>query len=203
MNAKLSTILLLLCTFVMLSYFSWAANPAPPNEVPGETMARMQKLGEELATPNEHHTFLGKFAGSWSTKTSMMDLPVEMGSATHEMILGDRFLEGSYEGTLVGIAFEGRMLLGYDNYKHKYAVTYVDNLGTSMQMGEGLLNQAGNILSLWGTMDEWMTDEHDKPVMYRYQLIDNDHFVFEVHDLAIVDGDTLVIEVQYERMQSP
>jgi len=55
------------------------------------------------------------------------------------------------------------------------------------------------VLSLWGTMDEWMTDEHDKPVLYRFSFVDEDHVVLEVHDLGIAGGDSLVIEVKYDR----
>lgn len=200
MKTTITRFFAFLCTISVLTFYALAIDEAPPEEGPGETMARMLKLGEQLATPNENHIFLQKLTGQWTTRSSILNLPPESGTAKNTMILGKRFLDGSYQGSFAGVSFAGRMLLGYDNYKHKFVATFIDSLGTSMRSAEGLLDQSGSVLSLWGTMDEWMTDEHDKPVMYRYRIIDKDHYVLEVHDLSILSGDTLVINVQYERV---
>ena len=168
------------------------------DKVPGEYLAEMQILGEKLATPNTNHEFLVQFAGVWDTSTSIMGMEPTLGTATYKMILGNRYLDGTHDGNFMGIPFEGRLTIGYDNYKHKFLASYIDNLGTSMRPAEGMLNRKGNLLSLWGTMDEWMTDEHDKPVKYTYACIDNNHFVFEVHDLALGEQ-SKVITVTYTR----
>ena len=58
------------------------------------------------------------------------------------------------------------------------------------------------ITSDWSKiMDEWMTGEHDKAVKYVYRFVDDDHMIFEMHDLGIVPGETMVIEVNYERVK--
>ena len=162
-------------------------------------MAKMLKLGEELATPNENHLFLKKLTGNWVTTSSIMDMPEEFGTSTNEMILGDRFIESSYKGTLFGVKYTGRMTVGFDNYKNKFVAVFIDTLGTSMRTAEGMLDRTKTSLSLWGEMDEWMTDEHDKPVMYRYNINDHDHFDLEIHDLGIVGGESRVITVKFER----
>lgn len=171
-----------------------------PKESPGETMARMKILGELLATTNENHAFLRRFTGDWMTETSIMGMEPSKGTSSNKMIFGDRFLEGVYAGDYMGVTFEGRMTMGYDNYKKKFIVSYIDSLGTSMRTAEGMLDQTGNVLSLWGFMDEWMTGEHDKPVMYRYIWNNKDHFTTEVHDLGIVPGNSKVIQVEYYRV---
>ena len=171
------------------------------NESPGESMAKMLKLGEELATPNENHLFLKKLTGDWVTTSSIMNMPEEVGAATNEMIFGDRFLEGSYGGTFMGVRYTGRMTVGYDNYKNKFVAVFIDTLGTSMRTAEGMLDHSKTTLSLWGTMDEWMTNEHDKPVMYRYNIIDHDHFDLEIHDLGKVPGETTVIKMVFKRLK--
>ncbi len=179
--------------------FSIYLDAAPPNEVPGETIARMAKLGEEFATPNEHHAFLARFSGEWTTSSTVMGLPQEEGKASYNMILGGRFLNGDISGTFANVPYIGRVTIGYDNYKHKFVATFLDDLGTSLRTAQGMLDRTGNILSLWGTMDEWMTDEHDKPIMYRFILIDEDNIVFEVHDLAI-DLNSAVITTTYKKV---
>jgi hypothetical protein len=175
LNDQLKHIIPLFLVFVCISVIAYASQP---NEVPGETMARMMKLGNEIATPNENHAFLSKLTGEWETTASLMDMESTPGTASYKMILGNRYLDGMHFGTLMGTPFEGRLTIGYDNYKHKFVSSYIDDLGTSIRPAEGMLNRTGTVLSLWGPMDEWMTDEHDKPVLYKYTLIDENQFVF-------------------------
>ena len=174
---------------------------ATPTEVPAETMARMEKLGKAFATPNENHEFLSRLAGEWNTTTSLMGLPVEDGSASFSMILGNRFVNGDISGTFANVPYIGRVTIGYDNYKHKFVASFLNDLGTSMLWAEGMLDKSGNTLSLWGSMDEWMTDEHDIPAMYRFAVIHKNQFIFELHDLAN-EGETVVIKTTYNRITS-
>jgi hypothetical protein len=187
--------------FSLLSITSLCAFTANQNESPGESMAKMFKLGEELATPNANHQFLKKLSGDWVTTSSIMDIDEELGFAKNEMIFGDRFIDSSYGGTFAGVEYTGRMTIGFDNYKNKFVAVFIDSLGTSMRTAEGMLDQTKTTLSLWGAMDEWMTDEHDKPVMYRYNIIDHDHFDLEIHDLGIVPGETTVITMVFKRLK--
>jgi hypothetical protein len=166
---------------------------------PGENLAKMMKRGETYATPGAPHHFLKLLSGKWKTASVVMDIETQFGSSANKMILGDRFLEMNYEGEFLGLDLKGKITLGYDNYKHKFTVVYIDNLNTSIRTAEGMLNTAGTVLSLWGTMDEWLTDEHDKPVMYRYKILDQNTFLFEVHDLSLALGNTRVIEVTYTK----
>ena len=169
------------------------------DQSPGEIIYEMSKKGGLLAAPNENHKFLEKFVGKWETSSTVFGSEPDKGNAKAEMILGGRFLEMSYQGNFVGLALKGKLTLGFDNYKNKYTAVFLDNLSTSIMTAEGMLDQTGKVLSLWGTMDEWMTDEHDKPVMYRYTFLNELQIDFEVHDLSIVNGETLVIKVIYTK----
>jgi len=170
--------------------------------VPGQTLARMEKLGKDLATPNSNHQILEKLAGEWNTVQTFMDTSPTAGTASYEMIYDNRFLDGTHTSSIFGIPFEGRLTIGYDNYKHKYVISFIDNLGTALRTAEGMLDKSGEVLSLWGTMDEWMTDEHDKPVMYQFKFIDKDTFFLGIHDLSILDKNSLVIAVTYTRVNA-
>lgn len=195
MNDQAKQIIPLFIAFICINLVTYASQQ---NEVPGETMARMMKLGNEIATPNENHAFLSKLAGEWETSASLMGMESTPGTASYKMILGNRYLDGMHFGTFMGTPFEGRLTIGYDNYKHKFVSSYIDDIGTSIRPAEGMLNRTGTVLSLWGPMDEWMTDEHDKPVLYRYTIIDENQFVFEVHDLGM-GTQSKVIVVTYTR----
>ena len=101
----------------------------------------------------------------------------------------------------MGSAYDGKMTLGYDNYKRKYVVTFIDSLGTSIKYAEGLLDKSNRTLSVWGPMDEWMTGEHDKVVLYRFLLQNENQFTLEIHDLALYPSDTKVVEITHNRKQ--
>jgi hypothetical protein len=60
----------------ILSIYSITAS----TQVPAQTMARMEKLGEAFATPNENHEFLARLTGEWDTSSSVLGLPNEGGS---------------------------------------------------------------------------------------------------------------------------
>ncbi len=174
---------------------------APPE---GEEMMAMWK---EISTPGAAHRKLDRFVGSWDVTTrlwmSPTDPPEESeGTSTDRWILGGRFLQSEMHGSMMGMPFEGMGLLGYDNFKKKYVMAWVDSNSTAMYTAEGLADQTGTVFTFYGTMDEFLTGEHDKPVKYVYRIKDQDNYVFEIHDLGIVPGQTKVVEMQ-SRRKSP
>jgi hypothetical protein len=181
----------------ILSIYSIGAS----TQVPAQTMARMEKLGEAFATPNENHEFLARLTGEWDTSSSVLGLPNESGVASFSMILGNRFVNGDVRGTFANVPYVGRVTIGYDNYKHKFVASFLNDLGTSMLYAEGMLDTSGNTLSLWGTIDDWMTNEHDIPTMYRFTIESENAFTFELHDLAN-STNTVAITTSYRRLNS-
>lgn len=179
-----------------------------PHDQPGQQMSpeeqAMMENWMEVATPGPQHAKLDYFVGKWNTSSKMWMAPgqppsVEPGTATFQWTLGKRFLTQTYEGKLMGMPYEGTGLTGFDNYKNKWVATWAGNMGTNIQYMEGTIDQTGNVWTYFGTMDEWMTDEHDRAVKYVTRIVNDDRFVFEVHDLGIVPGETRVIEIEYTR----
>lgn len=166
-------------------------------ESPGEIIADMAKKAELFATPHHSHQLLEQLGGEWRTSTVVMGMEEEHGSANGNMILGGRFLEMKYSGVLMGVDLEGLFILGYDNYKHKYTAVFIDNLNTSTRIAEGTMDQTNTILSLWGTMDEWLTDEHDIAVLYRFRIKSPSLIILDIHDLTINPGNTSVVEITF------
>jgi hypothetical protein len=87
------------------------------------------------------------------------------------------------------------MIMGYDNFKMSYVTSMVSTFDTAMLHSEGDLAQDGNTLITYGTLDEYLTGEHDKMVKYVWRLVSDDKVVMEVHDLPIGETNTKVIEV--------
>jgi hypothetical protein len=170
-----------------------------------ELMADMMEQWRQVASPGEHHAILERFVGEWTFTNRLWmagpDAPPEEtnGTATFTSILGGRYVQSAYTGTLLEMPMDGIGLYGYDNFKNKYTLCWVDNLSTHMTYAEGLLDGTETQITFFGSMDEWMTGEHDKPVKYVYRFVDADRIEFEINDLGIIPGETKVVEVIYER----
>lgn len=155
--------------------------------------------------PGAPHKALDAYEGSWETTTKIwMGGPTappseSKGTADIRWILGGRYLEQRVKSGMMGMPMDGYGLTGYDNMNKKYVVFWVDNLSTSMYTAEGAMDQSGKVLTVYGKMDEPMTGEHDKNVKYVTRMIDQNTFVHEIHDLAIGEPNTLVVEVTYRR----
>ena len=100
---------------------------------------------------------------------------------------------------MMGTPVEYFGLMGYDNFKQKYVSVFHDSMGTNLLPSEGTLNKDATELMLWGPMDEPMTGQTDKSVLYKYRFVSPDEIVFEVHDLHIGGTKTCVVEVAYKR----
>ncbi len=162
-------------------------------------MAEMMKKMEAHATPGKPHEMLAGLVGKWKTSTTMMGMAATPGTAEYTSILGGRYIQQQYEGTMMGQPYTGMGLLGYDNYKKKFTSTWIDSVSTTKNDAEGMLDQTGKIINFYGTMDEYLTGEHDKPVKYVLDMTNPDRVVFEIHDLAI-GANSKVVEIVYERV---
>jgi len=57
----------------------------------------------------------------------------------------------------------------------------------------------GKVLLTYGTIDEYLTGEHDKMVKYVWRFLSEEKIVLEIHDLAIGEFNTKVVEITYVR----
>ncbi|MGZ7066046.1 MAG: DUF1579 family protein, partial [Candidatus Aminicenantales bacterium] len=73
------------------------------------------------------------------------------------LIFDGRFLEGQFEGMMMGQGFQGRQIVGYDLYQNKYVSFWIDNMSTAFFLTSGMLNAAGNVMTETGTWPNPMT----------------------------------------------
>ncbi|MGH7151005.1 MAG: DUF1579 family protein [Planctomycetota bacterium] len=174
----------------------------PTMEMTPEMMEGMKRW-QEMCTPGENHAKLAAFLGKWDTKTTIggMGGPpmVTQGTSEAKWLAEGRWLQSEWSGEMMGMKGRGWVTLGYDNFKKKYMVSFVDTFSTMLNMAEGAWDQTGRVLTAHGFIDEPITNEQDKPVKYVWRLLSPDRQVFEVHDLAIGETNTKVIEVESTR----
>jgi hypothetical protein len=124
---------------------------------------------------------------------------VSKGKATMKMILGGRFLQQDYSGNMMNMPFTGLGITGYDNMNKKYVSFWIDNMGTGMSTTDGAMDQAGKVLTTYGKMDDPGTGERGKNMKNVTRIVDKNRLVFEVHDLALGEPNTKVMEIVFTR----
>lgn len=114
----------------------------------------------EMGKPGPQHESLARFAGVWKAQgRTWMEpggepLPIA-GTMRQRMILGDRFLESEWEGSLAGTTkFWGRSLDGYDRVAGEYVALWVDSMGTLLHTYRGAPGPDANVRALRGTMPD-------------------------------------------------
>ncbi len=168
-------------------------------------MAAMMAKVTQFTQPGEHHKVLEKFIGEWRLETKMtmggQSGPPEKGSSEAKWLMDGRWLQSEWKSTMMGIPLDGFMIMGYDNFKMSYVFTMVSSVDTAMLRAEGDMDPDGKTLLMYGTMDEYLTGEHDKMVKYVWRFESDDKIVMEMHDLPIGEKNTKVFEIVSTRVK--
>lgn len=168
----------------------------------------MQKMMEEMMKtikPGPQHDILAKMAGDWVVNGKMWRPPsteamlMKPGTEHAEMILGGRYLQSVNQGEMMGMPFEGHGMMGFDNFRKEYQMTWVDNMGTTISTAAGTADPTGKVITLMGKMDEPSTGEKDKDVKYVYTFKDDKTVVLEMYDSISGKGFFKIMEMTYTR----
>ncbi len=149
-------------------------------------------------TPGDAHKHLAQMAGKFKTVNRMWMAPgtepmVSEGTCENTMLYGGRYQRSVYSGNMMGMAFEGESLTGFDNKTGKFASTWVDNMGTSISMMSGGYDQASHTITMTGKMYDPMSDtDLDIKMVVRYES--KDKYVMEMYT-----GDFKMMDVTYTR----
>ncbi|MDR6969336.1 hypothetical protein J2X31_003366 [Flavobacterium arsenatis] len=156
-------------------------------EAPKADSATVAKAWEAYMTPSKGHEMLAKDNGTWNAEMTFWspDSPEPMKStavATYKMILGGKYQEANYTGDMMGMPFEGRGTVAYDNAKEKFISTWIDNMGTGMMVSEGTYDEASKTLTFTGNMVDPVTKK-EKLIKEIITYMDNDTQKMEMFDV--------------------
>jgi hypothetical protein len=165
--------------FLILPAITLADDKAAP-AAPGQDEAT--KAWIAYGTPGEAHKALAGLSGSWDVKNKFWMAPgappmESTGKSEIKMILGGRYLEQHYDGTMMGGPFSGFGITGFDNYKKKVIATWVDSMGTGIMETSGSFDNAYKVITAWGTMDDPVAKKSMK-VKTVVTIVDADHFTY-------------------------
>lgn len=199
------TFVMLLSLFVLLvAGFAVAQDQKAQGQGQGmgmspEDMAAMEKAG----TPGAEHKRMAAVAGSWTYTMKMWMAPGQQpmessGTMEASTLFGGRYVQSTYKGSMMGMAFEGHALEGYDNVKQEYFSTWVDNMSTGVMISSGKCSDPDcKVVTMNAEMPDPATG---KPTKFREVTthVDKDNMKFEM----FVDpgqGEFKTMEMQLKR----
>jgi len=146
-----------------LSLLALAALPALAQDKPKAPAGAPDNAEMEAfmkaSTPGEQHKQIARLVGDWTfTNRAWMapgQPPMESTGTIHaETILGGRYVHAVWQGSMMGMPFEGRETDGYDNVAKQYVSTWMDNMGTGIMQMKGTCEDNGKKCTSKGeTMD--------------------------------------------------
>lgn len=156
-----------------------------------------------MGQPTAAHAWLGRFVGEWDVKTeTFMDpaAPPIVSSATAKVTwkMEGKWIEEHFHGDMMGMPFEGFGSTGFDNVKKQYVSSWMDSMGSGLYVSYGSVSPDMKTLTMFGKMDEPMTGEYGKAVMYQITVHSEDHHTFEMKEVVYGDPFT-VMKMEYRR----
>jgi hypothetical protein len=89
---------------------------------------------EALTVPSDPHELLAGTVGDWALTIRVWSAPntepqESAGTATGRWILGERFVQTTFEGEVMGREFEALKIEGYENATQEYVSTWPARCG--------------------------------------------------------------------------
>jgi uncharacterized protein DUF1579 len=137
--------------------------PKEPAAPPAMSAAEMEAM-QKAMSPGEPHKRLARLAGDWTFTTTMHmapgQPPVESEGTMHgEVLLGGRYVEHTWKGNMMGMAFEGRGTDAYDNVAKQYVSSWIDSMSTGIVVQTGACDDAGKTCTYTGDVWDPMTGQ--------------------------------------------
>lgn len=172
-------------------------------EIPSQS--ELMKAMVDAKTPGKFHKRLEYFLGEWD-----YDVKIWMGGPGSQAIeskggikyrwqIEGLWLMSESTGSLMGMSLGGAAFFGYDNFKRKYVWTGINAMDSQIYQGTGYINPDGNTIILYGTLDEPSMHQVAKHAKYIMRIVDEDTYILELHDLAMHETKTKVVEYTHRR----
>jgi hypothetical protein len=178
-----------------------AASPAlsptdatSPVAVPNE--ADMMKQMMDLSKLNENHKLLASLDGTWNYTIKLWMNPdpnakpeESKGTAVRKSIMDGRYVvmdvTGKMQmpgpaGKMKDVTFKGMGLEGYDNVKKKFVESWVDNMGTGIELAEGTYDPGTKTFSYTAEIEPMPGMKQQVREMVK--LGDKDHMTLEWYE---------------------
>lgn len=165
--------------------------------------ATMMKNWQMCMTPGDMHKMMASWDGNWTTEMTMWEKPgapptMSTGTTVNKMVLGGRYQESHTIGTMMGMPFEGRGTLAYDNAKKIFENSWIDNMGTGVMYISGPWDATTKSCTLTGkTMDPASLTEKDFREVFK--VIDDNTQLMEMYGPGYDCKEMKMMEIKFTR----
>jgi hypothetical protein len=148
MKSATRLVLMLAATVSTAATLAVAQEGQKPPQMTAEEKAMMEAY-VKAATPGPQHQWLAAKAGTWEVSGKSWTSPTAAvtpftGSVERTMMLGGRVLAEKVKSSdMMGMAFEGYGLTGYDNTTGEFWGTWNDSMGTGLMTSTGKCDDKG------------------------------------------------------------
>lgn len=158
-----------------------------------------------LQMPGAQHKAIAAMAGTWSGQMKIWNSltpqapPFEMQEQTEtKTILGGRFLLEEATGSMMGTPVRRMSILGFDNVKRVYTLTFYSSMDTATNNAEGSFDEAGRVLTMRGVFTE---PQGQVPFRNVLRIENDDAHVFESYRIFPDGRELKVIEERMTRVK--
>jgi hypothetical protein len=167
-----------------------------------QTDAEIKAL-QAYMTPGEMHKMMAMVEGEWTTDGKMWMDPkgqpvASKGEASYKMILGGRYQESTFRGDMMGMPFEGKGLMAYDNLKKQFENTWVDNMSSGIMKTEGTYDPGTKTYNMSGKMVDPMSGKECK-MRETLKIVDNDTHVMSMYVTMGDNPEYKTMELTFKR----
>jgi Protein of unknown function (DUF1579) len=157
----------------------------------------------KAATPGEPHKQLATMAGTFDVKAKMWMQPgapaqESTGTSENKMIMGGRYLEQNYEGTMMGQPFSGMGITAYDNVTKQYMGSWADTMTTGLMISSGSAGSAPNTIKMTASMADPVSGKK-MVVSEKVTITDADHHKLEMWGPGPDGKEFKMMEIAYTR----
>lgn len=136
--------------------------------------------------PGENHKILSKYTGDFKLEITMWmmegaDSVVMKVQSSNRMILGNRFLEMTQTGDMMGMPYHAISTLGYNNSDKNFNLSTITNMGTGTLYLSGYHDNGLNTVQLKGNLSNPVNGNLIE-VRQVLHFIDEDNLLIENFD---------------------
>lgn len=117
--------------------------------------ATMQKNFQAFMTPGAMHKMMAAWNGTWNGEVTMWmapGAPEEKSKtvAVNKMVMNGLYEESIHTGNMMGMPFNGKSTMGYDNHRKEFVNTWIDNMGSGIMVLRGPWDEGTKTMNLKG-----------------------------------------------------
>ncbi len=156
------------------------------------------------STPGPEHGAMHQLVGKWEQQVKWRTAPdrpwvTSTSECESEMVLGGRFLRTITESEGDdGVEFRGIAYMGYDLYRKKYVVTWVDNMTTMINFSDGSYDPTARMFMFIGSTPNFETG---RTKHYRSQITihHKDAMTEQFYETDDLGHEFLSLEIHHKR----